>query len=159
MNFFIRRFVLRILPLLYMALIWIQSSHFNPGSVENLSSYISMKIIVLVGTALELAHLFEFGLLYLLLIVAFLSFKRLNHGVEFIAVLISFSYGIVDEIHQSFVPFRSLSFVDLVKDAIGVFVMWLIVHKAYYSHRSNKIGLMLKGITDNSRKGGSDVSG
>lgn len=40
----------------------------------------------------------------------------------FIAILIVIIYGIIDEIHQSFIPGRSCSFLDWFADCIGAFL-------------------------------------
>lgn len=141
----IYRFVLRIMPLVYGILIWWQSGHLNPSSLYNLSNVISLWVIKAIGSALELGHLIEFGLLYLFLILAFLSFERLRRRHEVIALMIAVIYGMVDEIHQSFVPFRSLSMVDFIKDCIGVFIVWFVVHRYY--NRKSRLGASLKKIT------------
>jgi polysaccharide biosynthesis protein VpsQ len=146
------KFILLVLPIIYMALIWLQTSHFDPESVYSLSSQISMSIILLLGVFLELAHLFEFGLVYLFLIMAFLVFGKLNTKKEFLAATIAILYGLIDEIHQLYVPFRSFSYGDLFKDAIGVLVISFIIHKSYFTSKKSKIGLLLKKITNISQK-------
>lgn len=138
----------RILPFIYMMVIWLQSSHFNPESIHSLAHYLDMKIILLMGMGLELGHLFEFGFLYVLIIIAFLTFGKLNHRLEFIALVVSIMYGLIDEIHQAYVPFRSASYSDLAKDIIGVIVFWFILHKNYFKDNYSKIGSLLRLVTN-----------
>jgi polysaccharide biosynthesis protein VpsQ len=143
---FLLRMFLIVLPFLYMALIWIQTSNFDPESVYMLSTQIDMKILILIGAGLELAHLFEFGLLYLFLVMAFLIFGKLSYKMEMLAAILAVGYGFVDELHQYFIPFRSFSLVDLLKNGIGVWAIFYIVRNKYYKGHS-KIGRFLKKIT------------
>jgi VanZ family protein len=74
-----------------------------------------------VGISLEggldkVAHLVAYFVLGVLLAHGATT-RRLS---PVIAVLIGWTYGIVDEIHQSFVPGRFAEFGDWVADAIGV---------------------------------------
>lgn len=135
------------LTISYMAFIWIQSSYFDPESLVGFSSSLSKSIFLLLGATLEFAHLFQFGLLYLCIVMVFLSFGRLRTWQEVIAAVIALAYGIVDEIHQLYVPFRSFSVVDLVKDAIGIIVFWWIVHRNYFYKGDSKISRWLRKVT------------
>lgn len=130
-----------------MSFIWIQSSYFDPESLAGFSSSLNPYVFLFFGVSLELAHLFQFGLLYLCLVIAFLSFGRLRTWLEVTAVIIALGYGIVDEIHQLYVPFRSFSVGDLLKDTIGVVVIWWVVHRSYFYKKSSKLGRWLKSVT------------
>jgi hypothetical protein len=143
----ISRSVLYLFPLIYMFLIWQQTSHFDPESVSGLSVVLSETVILAIGAFLELAHLFEFGILYFLIIIAILSYGHLNKWKEFLAIAISLLYGLSDEIHQIYVPFRTFSFVDILKDTVGVLAIWFIIHKKYYGKRHSRIASFLLGIT------------
>lgn len=134
----IRRFSFGILPILYMGLIWLQSSQFDPSSIDNFSDVIDKKVLIIIGSIFELFHLIEFGLLYLFILIAFRALRILNQKSDNLAVIFALIYGILDEVHQIFVPFRSFSVTDLLKDFIGIFIVWLFVHKTRY-------GLQLKG--------------
>ena len=105
----LKRLFFILLTIGYMAFIWIQSSYFDPESLVGFSSSLSQSVFLLIGAALEFAHLFQFGLLYLCIVIVFLSFGRLRPWQEVIAAVIALSYGIADEIHQLYVPFRSFS--------------------------------------------------
>ncbi|AYA77594.1 VanZ family protein [Bacillus sp. Y1] len=145
--FLIRMFLL-VLPFVYMALIWIQTSNFDPESVYMLSTQIDMKILLLIGAGLELAHLFEFGLLYLFLVMAFLVFGKLSYRLEVFAAVLAIGYGLVDELHQYYIPFRSFSLVDLLKNCIGVWALGYLLNKRYENKRS-RFGNFLRKITYN----------
>jgi len=49
--------------------------------------------------------------------------------------LLAFTYGILDEYHQSFVPLRNVSFGDIIADTVGGFIAalwarrWVIIRK------------------------------
>lgn len=143
---FLIRMFLVVLPFIYMALIWIQTSNFDPESVYMLSTQIDMNILLLIGAGLELAHLFEFGLLYLFLVMAFLVFGKLSYKKELLACVIALGYGVVDEFHQYFIPFRSFSLVDLLKNGIGVWALWYFTRIKYYRSQS-RFGDLMKRIT------------
>jgi len=147
LDFLRNRLFLRIFPICYMLFIWLQSSFFNPESVGNLPFHISLPILIMVGIGFELAHLFEFGLLYLFFILAFLSFGEIGKGKELISITLSVSYSLIDEIHQIFVPFRSFSMGDLIKDIIGITVMWWIIHKSYFINKNSRFGVFLRKIS------------
>ena len=54
------------------------------------------------------------------------------------AIIIGMIYGISDEIHQSFVPFRSSSIYDWIADAVGVIVGVIIF--SFWRKRNEKGG-------------------
>lgn len=124
-----KRLILGNLPFLYMGFIWWQSSHFDPSSIDHYVDVIDSKILIFIGILFELTHLIEFGILYLFILMAFYAFGILNQRGNIIAVIVALLYGILDEIHQLFVPYRSFSVIDLMKDFIGVFIVWYFIHK------------------------------
>lgn len=142
----IARLLIRFLPFAYISLIWLQSSYFNPESIHYLSTEINKKFLLLVGTGLELVHFFQFGILHFLIIAAVLSFRVLTKKIEYFSIIFSLLYGLIDEIHQIFVPFRSFSYSDLLKDSVGVFFISVIVHKSFFSEQNSKIGNLLRKI-------------
>jgi hypothetical protein len=136
-----------------MLFIWLQSSHFNPESVDILISKIGLTAVLIIGAGLEFAHFFEFGILYILIILAMLSYGKLSGWKEAVAAVISLFYGLVDEIHQVYVPFRSFSFFDLTKDIIGVLVVAFVIHKNYFYKTNSRLSLLLRKITSALNKG------
>ena len=116
-------FILKILPLAYMILIWFLSSNPSDAVVTfSVNAYYDAFIK-------ESLHLVEFGILYVLWALAFLSRGELTRKQNLTAVAIAILYGLLDEYHQYFVPARSATFIDLTKDWIGVGVAWLIINK------------------------------
>ncbi|MEH7495083.1 VanZ family protein [Neobacillus niacini] len=152
------RFTLTILPIFYMYLVWQQTSQFDPESVSDLSDVLNPYLILAIGAMLEMGHLFEFGFLYFLIIWALLSYGDLKKWMEVIVIIISISYGVVDEIHQIFVPFRSFSIVDLIKNTLGVMVIAILIHKKYSKSEGSRLGLFLRSSTNFFKKDKSKVN-
>jgi len=71
------------------------------------------------------AHAVEFGFLGLLCYRAFRfgSGPRATRSALLLAILASIGYGITDEIHQAFVPFREPSLWDVLADGAGASVV------------------------------------
>ena len=69
----------------------------------------------------KLIHMMEYGIFGYLLARAFLeaSSSELQKSFQMWAMIIAICYGFTDEIHQSFVPMRETSSIDLVCDGIG----------------------------------------
>ena len=131
------KYVLRLLPIAYMAAIWIMSSLPSNHFVELPDSGLDR-------TIKESLHLIEFAILYVLLVLAFLTRRgpftaSLNVTVRVIAGL----YGISDEIHQSFYPYRSASWFDLVKDFTGIIVCFYFIQGALFKGKFVRLGKVL----------------
>jgi len=77
-------------------------------------------------------HFFAFFFLSFFLLISLTKGKPLIHAI-LLAILISITYGIFDEIHQFFVPGRYCSFIDILIDSTGVLISSLI-----YSIRISK---------------------
>lgn len=142
----LKRGYLIFLTLSYMSFVWVQSSRFDPESLTPISSTLNKTVYLLIGACLEFAHLFQFGLLYFFIILIFLSFGPLKSWQEVAAVIIALSYGIADEIHQLYVPFRSFSVIDLLKDAIGVLAFWWVINHSYFHKKNSRIGQWLRRV-------------
>lgn len=136
-----------------MTWIWLQSSHFNPSKLEDIDDKIGVPLYLMLGAALEIGHLFQFAILYALLVMAFLTFGKLSVKIEILLFAVSVLYGVLDEIHQYYVPFRSFSITDLIKDSIGVVVVSYIIHKKYFHHKRSRLGRFLRSITELNKKG------
>lgn len=76
----------------------------------------------------KIIHIGEYGILTFLVLRAIkINFTKLEAGeVCFFSVLISFAYGISDEVHQMYVPSRQLDILDLTANFLGAFVVGLI---------------------------------
>ena len=125
-------------PLVWMALIWGASS--DLGSADNTAGPIAWIVTALFPWAttaqIELAHgaLRKFGHLTEYAILAALWFRALYAGRRLAstesalgALAISVSWAMADELHQSFVPSRTASFLDVAFDAIGAALCLFIV--------------------------------
>lgn len=67
-----------------------------------------------------LGHIFVFGVLFLLVYIAMAGSLRVSKKRYITAGLfIVFIYGIIDEYHQSFIPHRDASLVDVGWDLLG----------------------------------------
>jgi len=78
-------------------------------------------------------HFTAYALLGALFLRAF-NITRIRHHLKLIIILsiiLSSLYGISDEIHQSFVPYRTADVMDVIADilgsgfGVGVFLLWL----------------------------------
>jgi VanZ family protein len=135
---------LRILPLFYMAAIWIMSSNPADALVELPNQGVDRFIK-------ESLHLVEFGILYVLLVVAALTTGRFTPVMSFAFMGVAILYGLLDEIHQSFVPYRSATLIDFIKDVIGVLAASHFIHHAYFSGKFPRLGKVLRGIEETVR--------
>lgn len=95
--------------LLYMALIWVLSSMHLDLPVEE------------VPLRDKGVHFVEYGLLGMLVSHAALRTWPRHHASRTLAlaIVITVAWGILDEIHQAFVPGRSAELLDLVADTLG----------------------------------------
>ena len=121
-----------------MALIWGASS--DLGSADNTAGPIAWIVTALFPWAttaqIELAHtaVRKVGHLTEYAILAALWFRALYAGCRLPttqsalgALAVSVSWAIADELHQSFVPSRTASFLDVAFDAIGAALLLFIV--------------------------------
>lgn len=135
------KWLLRVLPFFYMGLIWTLSSMSSDAVVELSNSEWDNGIK-------ESLHLIEFAILYVLLALALLSVRGLTKRLNLILILIASLYGLSDEIHQFFVPARSATLIDLVKDVIGVLAASWIMYSAYIKKRFHGLGRLLHMLQD-----------
>jgi len=139
------KILLRLFPFIYIVAVWVMSSMPDNAVVELPDSKWDAGIK-------ESLHLIEFGILYVLLVLALLTFKGLTAKRNIILMIIASLYGIIDEIHQSFVPYRSATMIDVVKDIIGVLVASWILYGAYHKKRFFKLGRLLRKVENTSTR-------
>lgn len=125
-----------IAPFLYMAAVWIMSSMPDNAIIELPRNEIDRFFK-------ESLHLIEFAILYILIVNAFLAHGRLTHPAHVAAALIACFYGFIDEIHQAFVPSRSATVIDAVKDVTGVLICFLIVQFTYFRQTNSPISRLM----------------
>jgi VanZ family protein len=70
----------------------------------------------------KLYHFVEYGIFSVLLFFTLLNSKRdfLRKNVLLISLLIGASFGILDELHQKFIPGRQADVLDFTADFVGV---------------------------------------
>jgi VanZ family protein len=119
-----KKAIFTLLPLLYMALIWTLSSFPADAIVNTPFSFDAL--------LKESLHLIEFAILYWLIAFAFMAHGSWTERTSLIAAVIAILYGLTDEIHQSFVPARSATVIDFVKDTIGVTVSYFIAKRKFF---------------------------
>ncbi len=124
------RYVVWLLPISYMVLIFIMSSLPHNAVVELPDSQID-RILK------ESMHLIEFAILYLLLVLAFVINGKLSIRTNLVIAIFSALYGASDEIHQFFVPYRSATLIDVIKDWIGVLAAWGHIRYHYFKRKQS----------------------
>jgi len=98
--------------ILYCLLIFIQSSY---PSIKNAPELPYLDKVL---------HFVAYALLGILFLRAFKT-SRIKNNVNLmliLSVLLSFLYGISDEIHQYFVPYRSAELMDVLADMLGAII-------------------------------------
>ena len=121
-----KNFLIYWLPILiYCLVIFFQSSYPSPEHVPDLP-YMD-----------KLLHILAYALLGALFFRAFRTLRIKNQLklVMILSILLSSLYGICDELHQYFVPFRNADLMDILADMvgsiIGVYIYQSIVRKDY----------------------------
>lgn len=67
-------------------------------------------------------HLFNFGMLAFLLVRALAWQKPLERYHSTFAFILTFMYGVSDEIHQLFVPSRAFQLLDVFVNSLGALI-------------------------------------
>jgi len=124
-NFFIYWFPI----FLYCLLIFLQSSRPSP------------RIMPVWPFMDKVLHFAAFALLGALFLRAFYTTRIRHHLILIVTLSILFSalFGISDEIHQSFVPYRTADAMDVLADTLGsafgagVYSLWF---KGYFKNRA-----------------------
>ncbi|MEP6653998.1 MAG: VanZ family protein [Myxococcales bacterium] len=76
--------------------------------------------VVSISIADKIVHCGVYGLLGMLCYRGLILTTRLRPGgALLISMLLALAYGITDEIHQMFVPYRSSELLDIVADVVG----------------------------------------
>jgi len=85
-------------------------------------------------------HILIFFLLEFFLLISILKGKNGNLKLALIGIVVAVLYGILDEIHQYFVPGRAVSVDDLALDSLGIMLAFIIymINLEYNLLRSRK---------------------
>jgi VanZ family protein len=104
-------------PLLWGGIIFLFSSQPSLPSPDD---------IVLDFIIKKMAHIFVFGVFYVLVWVAVQQSFRLQHrqGRWLLPFIICILYAAVDEFHQSLTPGRSPTLRDVGYDSLGMLIAW-----------------------------------
>ena len=111
------------------------------ASILNISSTeVDLSLLVRKG-----AHLTEFAILGLLLLIALYFTREKLLSSSNIAFAIGATYGVFDELHQLFIPGRSCQISDMLIDASGVLLAVMlcsayVVLRRRLSHKPNISG-------------------
>jgi VanZ family protein len=72
----------------------------------------------------KLSHLLEYAILGFLLLRALVSSNKskADFRLRTLAVALAFLYGCSDELHQYFVPERTVELLDLLTDGVGAYI-------------------------------------
>lgn len=84
------------------------------------------------------AHLLEYIILGILMIIVVKDYKKLTIKVCLLVLLGSFLYACSDEIHQYFVPGRDSSYIDILIDTVGSFIGISIYYLIYINKEKSK---------------------
>ncbi|MFC1566770.1 VanZ family protein [bacterium] len=101
---------------------------FYLSNIPNLSTGLSNWDLIL----RKLAHITEFGILYILTLRVIIHqklFYQLKISKKNLAILFCILYAISDEFHQGFVSMRIASCVDVLIDAAGIFIAVIICNQ------------------------------
>ena len=85
----------------------------------------------------KLAHMAEYGILYVLLFLSFCASTIATRAMVY-GIIVSFLYACTDEFHQTFVSSRSGQFTDVCVDMTGVLAavtFTLIVYSVWQKHK------------------------
>lgn len=118
----IQFFILTLFACFWMYIIWQTSS--IPG--QRIPGGPVTKDIVS-----PIIHLFEYFVLGSLFAFARISSQSIfPRGISrAIFLVLGIGFAVLDEFHQSFVPDREMSFVDMLVDAVGLVIGWATVFR------------------------------
>ena len=125
-----------ILTVLWMAIIFLLSSYDSSESnnqsgfiVNFITEIFNVQNIDLLSFVIrKLAHLTEYAILGLLFTNMLVNYNK----KIYLSIIICFLYSVSDELHQFFVPGRSLQFRDIIIDFVGILfgiLMYYIIFK------------------------------
>ncbi len=88
----------------------------------------------------SILHIPLYGILTFLLALTMRSSPAANSKIRFLpAALIAIGVAILDEFHQSSIPGREASIVDVFLDILGVSLALLLIKKGIFAHWTARI--------------------
>ncbi len=125
--------------IVYLALIYYLSSLQYP--VETLSQRTGIKFFTL---SQYIYHIIEYAIL------SFLFWRALKNSYskypQIYTILFSIFYAFTDEFHQSFVPTRTASIIDVLFDTLGILALQSIITIVYYIKERTRHKLSVKNL-------------
>lgn len=122
--------IVLLFPFAYMGFIWYLSGKPSDAIINTGLAY---DLLLKEGL-----HLVEFAVLYVLFVFALLAVGRLSTQTNKIAATLSIFYGFIDECHQYFMPYRSFTMIDLIKDTTGVLIAYYIIDRKLFSIKDGR---------------------
>ena len=116
----------RILPCLFVATAIFLVSHI-PG--EEVDVPLSIQLI-------RLDFVYHIAVYFIFAISICFGVRARSMGANIIVILIAFTYGISDELHQIYVPGRSPAIIDVMSD-LGGTILGVSAWDVYNRRRSN----------------------
>lgn len=121
-----------------------------PAPSENMTVYFSGAMPIFSGlldvVIKKSAHVLAFGVLALLIMRALIASGQDARRASLIAIIVTVSWACLDELHQSFIPGRHPSGLDVGLDYVGAALFTLLARRSYARH-----GDPLPGIGNRSR--------
>ncbi|MFC1560200.1 VanZ family protein [Candidatus Margulisiibacteriota bacterium] len=110
----LNKFLYWLPAILYMALIFYLSSRPAASLVKSMPILLGFKLV----------HIVEYGFLFYLIRFALLRTTALKSAhLFFVALELTVIYGLTDELHQVFVPFRTGNLLDAFVNGVGAVVV------------------------------------
>lgn len=149
----VRLCIYMLISLILMLIIFIFSAQdasasqkLSDGILYNLLSFFHVEFLFEhFGTVIrKLAHFvlyFSLGLSTVLMFYEMLDFTKLVFPAPVSAFVVCFLYAISDEIHQFFVPGRSMQVSDVILDSVGAVTAILLcngIKILFYKHREER---------------------
>ena len=117
---------------------------YSLSSIPGNGNRIPSKIIAFIKPEIQnILHIPEYGILVFLWFYALLNFYETIPQSIRIAMLISVIYGVLDEVHQFFVPGRYMGLTDIALDLTGVMLMAFYLRHSG-SYQQNKLQLPVR---------------
>ena len=116
----------RILPSLFVAIVIFLVSHI-PGEEVDIPRSLQ---------PIRLDFVYHIVVYFILATSICFAIKARTVGANLIVILVAFTYGISDELHQIFVPGRSPAIIDVMSDLVGT-ILGVSAWGVYNRRRSN----------------------
>lgn len=121
--------ILRVLPLIVVCLTNVLFSHQPSPILMDLGFTFEDKLL----------HISAFFVLGISLLFALSAYKMPKYYRIIIVIFFGAIWGMLDEIHQSFVPNRTAALDDWIADVIGILISLLFIRFFYFKEPVNEL--------------------